>query len=153
MSGGPKPTPPPPPAATLLTRLAALQAIKEHSEKPKDKPKQAELAEARAKAVEIAGRERFFRLRDHWSLVIIVWISALILFNIVLTVLVGAGVLQYPELEWFITAVLVETFLQIVGLGYIAVRYLFSDKPPSQADATAPAPAPAASSPASEPGA
>jgi len=109
-------------------RDAALKAIVAESETATDAGKQAELHEARAKAVEIAGREKFFGLRDNWSTIIMVWITSLILFNIGLTVAVGTGWLSYAGLQWFITTVLVETFLQTVGLGYIAVRYLFSDK-------------------------
>ena len=109
-----------------LTRDKALQAIKKDSEKPQDEGKRHELVEAQAKAVEIDGRERYFRLRDRWSTTMICWISALIAFNCLLTIAVGLGWLVYPGLEWFITAVLVQTFLQIVGLGAIAVRHLFS---------------------------
>lgn len=114
-----------------MGRDKALGSIVAHSEKPTDPGKKAELDEARAKAVEIDGREKFFGLRDNWSTIIMVWITSLILFNIALTVAVGAGWLDFTNMQWFITTVLVETFLQTVGLGYIAVKYLFSDKPPS----------------------
>lgn len=78
-------------------------------------------------AVRVQGLREFFDLRKTWSSWIIAWISALILFNGCLAVFVGAGWLNYIDYEWFITAVTVETFLQVVGMGYVAVRFLFSD--------------------------
>lgn len=90
--------------------------------------KQAGLAAATAEAVELDGRQRFFNLRDRWSKWIIGWITALIGFNVALTLLVGLGKLNFQEYQWFITVVTVETFLQVVGLGYVAVRFLFSNQ-------------------------
>ncbi|WP_306025713.1 hypothetical protein [Oceaniradius stylonematis] len=55
------------------------------------------------------------------------WITALIAFNVILTLLVGLGCLDFTNYQWFVTAVTIETFLQIVALGAIAVKYLFSD--------------------------
>jgi hypothetical protein len=78
--------------------------------------------------VEVDGRRRFFGLRHTWSWWIIVWITSLILFNIVLTCLVGAATLDFSKYQWFIMSVTVETFLQIVGMGLVAVRFLFSEK-------------------------
>lgn len=114
-------------ASDILSRIKALQAIIHDSEKPRDQARKEEYSEAVAKAVEIEGRRKYFSLRDRWSNTIIIWISALILFNCAVTIAVGLGGLSYPNLEWFITAVLVQTFLQIVGLGLIAVKYLFSN--------------------------
>lgn len=89
--------------------------------------KEAGLAVATSEGVELDGRRRFLDLRDKWSNWIIGWISALIAFNILLTILVGSGYLDFENYQWFITAVTIETFLQIVALGAIAVKYLFSD--------------------------
>ncbi|HYN46616.1 MAG TPA: hypothetical protein VES64_08000 [Allosphingosinicella sp.] len=93
---------------------------------------QAILAGERQK-VETLGRQKFFNLRTLWSTMIIVWISLLILFNCALAVLVGSGTLDFTRYSTFITTVTVETFLQIVALGAIAVRFLFSsgDSPPA----------------------
>lgn len=56
------------------------------------------------------------------------FISGLIVFHALLTVLVGAKWLNFDNLQWFITAVTVENFLQVVGMGYVAVKFLFSDQ-------------------------
>ena len=84
---------------------------------------------ARRIAIENKGREDYFALRKKWSFWIILWISILIGFNILLTACIGFDLLNFKDYKWFITTVTVETFIQIVGMGYIAVRYLFS---PSQ---------------------
>ena len=76
--------------------------------------------------VEVEGRKQFFNLQKLWSRWIIIWITCLIIFNTILTVLVGLGWLDFKATPWFVTAVTVETFLQVVGLGYVAARFLFS---------------------------
>lgn len=98
-----------------------------------DATKDQAILAAESKEVEIGGRKRFFALRTKWSWVIIGWITILILFNCVLAILVGAGTLDFSRYQWFITAVTVETFLQVIALGAIAVRFLFSsgDTPPT----------------------
>jgi hypothetical protein len=111
----------------VLQRDKALREIIAESEQDEDSDKAQGLVEGARTAVEIIGRKRYFDLRDKWSGWIIKWITALIAFNAVITVAVGAGWLDYSNYEWFITAVIVQTFLQIVGLGAIAVRYLFAD--------------------------
>lgn len=108
-----------------VTRDAANSAIAERPEET-DPNKDAALHAAEAVRVELDGRKRFFKLRETWSGWIIAWITGLIIFNSVLTILVGAGKLDFAAYPWFVTAVTIETFLQVVGLGYIAVRYLFS---------------------------
>ena len=82
---------------------------------------------AEAERVELDGRRKFFQLRSSWSNWMIGWITALIAFNVILTLLVGLGCLDFTNYQWFVTAVTIETFLQIVALGAIAVKYLFSD--------------------------
>lgn len=98
-----------------------------------DDAKDSDYLSAEQIRVEIDGRRQFFDLQKGWSTAIMWWISLLILFNAILTVLVGAGCLDFTGAPWFVTAVTVETFLQVVGLGYVAARYLFSnDQNPSR---------------------
>ena len=77
--------------------------------------------------IEARGREDFYKLRKIWSKTIIKWISVLIGFNIVLTCFIGWHVFDFEKYQWFIVSVTAETFLQIVGLGYVAVHFLFSN--------------------------
>lgn len=82
---------------------------------------------ANIEQVELFGRKKFFELRETWSSVIIIWIFVLIIFNISISFFVGTKTLDYTQYKWFTTSVTVETFLQIVGMGYVAVKFLFSD--------------------------
>jgi hypothetical protein len=117
----------------LLTPEAAESAISEARPDDPAKDEAILVAENRTDEVEIEGRKVFFALRTRWSTMIIWWISVLIAFNCALAILVGARWLDFTGLQWFVTAVTVETFLQIVALGAIAVRFLFSsgDAPPA----------------------
>ena len=101
--------------------------IKEGTERDSSPRKEQGVSAGEAERVELDGRTKFFQLRTTWSRWIIAWISALILFNMALAVFIGSGVLDFRDYQWFIAAVTVETFLQIVALGAIAVKYLFSD--------------------------
>ncbi len=110
--------------AEVISREDATDAL--DAPEPDDPGKKEALADARREAVEIEGRQKFFRLRARWSWALLIWISLLILFNCGLAIAVGAEWLNFDTNQWFITAVTVETFLQVIGLGFVAVRYLFS---------------------------
>jgi|GEM_PF-3144140 len=90
-----------------------------------------------AEIIENEGRKSYFALRRRWSTWIIGWITSLVVFNIILTVGCVIWVLcsaqaaaHFAILRWFIIAVTVETFLQIVAMGHIAVKFLFSERIP-----------------------
>jgi hypothetical protein len=108
-----------------VTRAEAASAIA-RSPQEGDEGKDAALDSGSNTAVELDGRQRFFTLRGHWSWAIIAWISILIVFNCGLAVGAGLGFFDFKDYQWLITAVTVETFLQVVGLGYVAAKYLFS---------------------------
>lgn len=110
-------------AITRDQAIAGLEAVVVDEDHEKNRAVRA----AEREHVEINGRRAFFRLRSKWSWWIVIWISSLIIFNASLTYMVGANHLDFKEYQWFITAVTVETFLQIVGMGYIAVKFLFSN--------------------------
>jgi hypothetical protein len=75
--------------------------------------------------VELDGRSAFFKLRKHWSAALMIWISSFIIFHIAITVAVGLGALDFIEYQWPIPLITVENFLQIVGMGYVVVRFLY----------------------------
>ena len=83
------------------------------------------IVEARKELVELEGRAKFFALRDRWSFWIIAWISVFILFHVTLTILVGLGKLNFQNHEWLLPSIITENFLQIIGMGYIIVRFLY----------------------------
>lgn len=112
---------------SALTRTEVQGAIVDGVTE-EDESKNLDFLAAERVRVEVEGRKQFFQLQKGWSTSIIVWMSVLIAFNALLTILVGAGVLSFEAAPWFVTAVTVETFLQVVGLGYVAARYLFSNE-------------------------
>lgn len=114
-------------APDVLSAENALKQVRADTLQEDDPEKRIAVLEAQLKSVNVDGKRKFFALRQQWSSVIITWISLLILFNSVLAIAIGTGSLDFSEYEWFITAVTVETFLQVVGLGYVAAKYLFSD--------------------------
>lgn len=87
-----------------------------------------ELKKGSKESIELEGRRQYFFLQKIWSTVIIFWISILICEDLVILVLTGKGVFNFKNYQWFIMSVSVETFLQIVGMGYVAVRFLFPNK-------------------------
>lgn len=99
----------------------------------KDSPdlKESNLAKKSVKTeqqIENEGKESFYVLRTCWSKRITEWISLLIIFNIFLTILIGFNWLNYKDYKWFVNSITFETFLQVVGLGYVAAHFLFSEK-------------------------
>ena len=75
--------------------------------------------------VELDGKRAFFKLRKHWSAALMIWISSFIVFHISITIAVGLGTLDFLEYQWLIPLITVENFLQIVGMGYVVVRFLY----------------------------
>lgn len=88
-----------------------------------------ELEEAQLRSkkelVEIDGREKFFDLRGRWSWCIIGWISTFILFHISITFFLGFGLISFKDNSWFLPSLIIENFLQIIGMGYIVVQFLY----------------------------
>ena len=102
--------------------LEHIASIRDEDEKT-----QLRRAESELLGVEVQGRSDFFSLRRLWSATIIRWIWILIIFNISLTLMIGFGILDFEGKENFALAVTLEAFFQVLGLGYVAVKYLFSD--------------------------
>ena len=75
--------------------------------------------------MELLGREQFLSLRGNWSLSLIVWISGLLLYQVALAVVVGLGWLDFTKYQWFLPLVVAQNFGQIVGMGYIIIRFLY----------------------------
>lgn len=71
------------------------------------------------------GEARYYKLRDKWSKYIFWFVLAMILFETCITLLIGAGRLDYTNYETFLYIVIAENFAQIVGMGYIVANYLF----------------------------
>lgn len=110
-----------------MASLTRGQAIAGRVGSPKDTDQQKEdfLSEADAQKVEIDGRRQYFNLQKTWSVAIIVWISGLLFFNCLLVSFVGFQIVSFEKSPWLVTSFVTEIFLQVIGLGYIAARFLF----------------------------
>ncbi len=82
---------------------------------------------AKRELVELKGREKFFTLRNRWSWFIFGWITALIVFHVTLTAYLGLGVLNFENHKNFLTMIIIEHFLQILGMGYVVVKFLYPE--------------------------
>ena len=124
-----KPKPPKPsnrsPQTSPPSVSAAKAVIVVDSQDDDDDSKDLKIQKARLLQARVEGMRRKFDLRGRWSSWIITWISVSLVFNFVLICLVGAEVFNFGE--WFATIVIIELFLQVVGLGYVAANFLFSD--------------------------
>lgn len=86
-------------------------------------------SQADREKIELEGRSQFFGLRGSWSFWIILWISAQLLFQIVLTACLGLAWLDFKAYPYFLPIVTIQTFLQIVGMGLIVVNFLYEKTP------------------------
>ncbi|KAA6206633.1 MAG: hypothetical protein DU429_04695 [Candidatus Tokpelaia sp.] len=87
-------------------------------------------ADKEEKRIHNKGLGEYYGHRKWWSWFILGWISILISFNMGLALLVGFHPydFNFDKLPWFAASITTETFIQIVGLGYVAAHYLFSDE-------------------------
>lgn len=77
--------------------------------------------------IELEALANYYRLRKEWSEFIKLMIAWLIIAQILLLIGIGSDALTFwgnEKLTWIFYT---ETFLQIVGLAYIVVKFLFTD--------------------------
>lgn len=98
------------------------------SQDPTDIEMGSQVLIAARERVELDGRTAFFKLRRNWSAALMIWISTFIVFHVAVTVAVGLGALDFLEYQWLIPLITVENFLQIVGMGYVVVRFLYPNE-------------------------
>lgn len=85
----------------------------------------------RERAAHVSGYERYYSLRDRWSLYLVIFISVMIAFQILLTALIGFKVLNFLDYQYFLYVVIGENFAQIIAMGFIVVKFLFPATPES----------------------
>jgi len=81
--------------------------------------------EIKSKETERKGRESYFKLRSDWSSYLFWMIWFTLSFQFVLSFGIGIGFFDFLNYEKVIYVIIGENFAQIVGMGYIVVRYLF----------------------------
>ncbi|MBL0725880.1 MAG: hypothetical protein JJW01_02900 [Alphaproteobacteria bacterium] len=83
----------------------------------------------RSNAIEVSGRESFFKLRNRYSWCIIGWITMIIVFHILIVPLIGLGVFNFKDYPSFLNTIMVEDLMQIFGMGFVVVKFLFTNQP------------------------
>jgi hypothetical protein len=81
---------------------------------------QAEAAEARLDA-----EKSYYRMRTVWARALFGVLAFTIIFQYLLTVLVGLGWLHFESYQTFLNIVAGESFIQVIGLCAIVVSFLF----------------------------
>ncbi|MFN7161078.1 MAG: hypothetical protein ACK4NC_05765 [Candidatus Gracilibacteria bacterium] len=127
---------PPVPEETSKEHLSSLMDfVTEHAENSLSQnlleglPTRSELSEQeiKDKEAERKGREEYFKLRNKWSIYLVIALYAMILFQFVITFFIGFGIIDFTAYPTFISLVIGENFLQIVGMCLIVVKFLFPD--------------------------
>lgn len=126
----------PTPTAEVATSLSIAEAFEALSKQgssevltvaqsdDSDRKLQAD-ATQRALETERKGREEYFKLRTQWSWFAFILLMTMILFQIVLIIGLGRNALVLKDHDLLLKMVIVENFLQIVGIALIVVRFLF----------------------------
>lgn len=73
------------------------------------------------------GVEKYYELRDKWSRYIRDYVWAMIAFQFIVTAAVGSGWVDFIDYQILITLVVGQNFGQIIGMGIIVAKFLFSD--------------------------
>lgn len=74
----------------------------------------------------VVGLQQFYGMRLTWSRWLIGWVSALLLFQIILTLAIGAGALDFRGYDLFLDLTVGQNFVQVVAMALIVVRFLHS---------------------------
>lgn len=82
--------------------------------------------QARSEKIDLDGREQFFTLRGRWSAWLLTWISGLLLLEAFLTLAIGFGWVNFAEYKWFLPIVFGQSFLQIIAMGIVIVKFLYA---------------------------
>lgn len=79
------------------------------------------------KYAHLKGVQDHYKHKGGWSVFLMLAVGGMIVFQSILLVCVGLGVLDFTEYEWLLPALLVQNLGQVIGLAVYAVKYLFSD--------------------------
>ena len=82
----------------------------------------------REREAHVTGFERYYKLRDRWSLYLVIFISIMISFQVLVTALIGFGALNFLNYQYFLYVVIGENFAQIIAMGFIVVKFLFPNQ-------------------------
>lgn len=73
----------------------------------------------------VNGERFFYFLRNCWGILLAIALIVSIIFQFWLTYMIGMGDLNFKGYEIFLNIIAGENFIQVVGLCYIVVNFLF----------------------------
>ena len=82
------------------------------------------------------GVEGYYELRKQWSRYLVCFLGSSILFQFLLTVSIGLKWLDFAQNQAILKMVVGENFLQIAGMGYIIVKFLYPEQKSDQKPTT-----------------
>lgn len=80
-------------------------------------------------SVKLDGLKSFYKMRRVWSYYLAICLATILVFDIVLVVLVGLEALTFED-DWFLRIVLGTNLVDVIGLVYLVVRFLFGKDTP-----------------------
>ena len=109
------------------TAADALRDVIDKARATPERPLEVDVAadQAAHERVELDRIKQFIALRGNWSTWLTVWISCLLAFHIGLTVAIGREWLSFKGHPEFLPMVVAQNFAQIVGMGYIIIKFLY----------------------------
>ena len=69
-------------------------------------------------------KKNILKMREKWSTIFLITILVILVFEIIVTILVGAGCLKYED-EWFIRIIITCGFADILAMPLIVTKFLF----------------------------
>lgn len=75
--------------------------------------------------LELQARRQLIALRGRWSWWLIAWISFLLVSEVVIAFFIGLRVMDFEKHSTFLSLLVGQNFLQIVGMGYLIVKFLY----------------------------
>lgn len=108
--------------------LANLQAQEQNSTSlpAQDEPTRTEANEVlREKQIANQARQQYIDLQKFWSRVAFWLLCVMVVAQIAIISLIGLGILKYVGFITTLNLFFGQTFLQIIGLAYVVVKFLF----------------------------
>lgn len=79
--------------------------------------------------IEAEGRREYFDLRKTWSVFLMRALFILLAFQLALVIFVGKGWLNFQPYRDVLDLVIGTTFLQVIGMCVVVVKFLFPNRP------------------------
>lgn len=98
---------------------------KKITEKPLNLDKAYFGSDEEKKKIDNQGLKDFYFLRKFWSWVVAGYVTISLLFQICLIIFTGLGILKFEGYNNLLALITGENFIQILGLGYIIVNFLY----------------------------